>query len=377
MKTKKGKGKAKAVEEDEEEETDATVKASAPRKAAVRGSNARPIKSRETIEDSEEEEADEEEVESKKTAPSPKEKPFIDLKKRAASGTVPKAPKTTTERRRVTVSPTTQRELSEVVPDPEPRQTETAQKTAEAPVAKRTRGGRETYDDYVAKHGTPDDHLNAKPCDACALRKAECVSPKPGARCHWCGHVRRGCSLPPPKPRLTRGGKKVVAAESTKKGTGELVADPIDGGDVDAEGEDEEVVEVKKEGAKKPKRKAEEAIEEPKKKKVRVEEDRGEGSSRQPEASPRKTRLTSAEAAEIGRQAFPDRYFGKTKRGWMTQTRLLSTRQRILALESDIAVLSAEAEMLYELAECIEEGIAKRMVEEEREDEKKAESDEE
>lgn len=344
--------------------------------AAARGSSARRVKSRETVEDSE----GEGEVTPKKSGGKPKEttpvikgKPFVDLKKRAASGTSSKDPRagTATEQRTTTASPNTQWVCTAVAP--ERRRAATAEDDeveddAKAPVAKRTR---EAFNDYVEKHGSKDDHVNTKACELCAGRSSECVSPKPGARCHWCGHSRKACSLAPPKVRVTRGSKKTGGAES-KKDAGELAMDLIDGGDADAEGEDEEVVEVKKGGAKKLKRKVEEVVEAPPKKKVKVDEDRGEESSRGAQASPRKARLTSVEAAAIGRREFPDRYFGESKRSLFTQSRLQATRRRMLVLESEIAVLKLEAAVLYDLAEYIKDGIASREeVEEEKEEEGK------
>lgn len=100
---------------------------------------------------------------------------------------------------------------------------------------------------------------------------------------------------------------------------------------------------VKKEGAKKGKRKAVELDEGvPKKKKTKVEDDHGKGSSLDAPVS-------IAEAIAIGKRDFTALYFGKSRKAWANRTRLMRTSERMGIIESDYRLLRVEFKVLQNL----------------------------
>lgn len=133
----------------------------------------------------------------------------------------------------------------------------------------------------------------------------------------------------------------------------------------------EEEVRVKKEGVRNTKRKAVEFDEEKPTKKMKVDDDRGEGSSQGVDVS-------VEEAKAIGKKWFPDLYHGKSKKVWLSRTRLLATETRLDWLESERAVLGREITTLRRLSLFIRTALANpEMMEDDEENEEDAESGEE
>lgn len=158
------------------------------------------------------------------------------------------------------------------------------------------------------------------------------MSARAGGKCRACQRSKRRCSLGESRKPTTRATKKSEGGAAATKKAKELGADPIEVGDSAGE---EEIV-VKQEGAPKAKRKAVDFAEEmPKKKKAKVEDDRGEGGSQGIDVS-------VEEARTIGKKWFPELYFGKSKAVWMSRTRLLATDTRLDWLRSERAVLGRE-----------------------------------
>lgn len=165
------------------------------------------------------------------------------------------------------------------------------------------------------------------------------MSSKVGGPCRACQGAKRKCPVADAKRTATKATKKSGGGAAAKKKAKATPTDSIAVGDSAGV---EEVV-VKQEGVRKAKRKAVEFAEElPKKKRAKVEDDRGEGSSGG-------IGVSVEEAKAIGKKFFPDLYFGKLKEVWLSRTQLLATEMRLLWLKAECATLEREIETLERL----------------------------
>lgn len=160
--------------------------------------------------------------------------------------------------------------------------------------------------------------------------------------------------------KLTQTSKKAAATQAVKKDTGKLAMDPIDGGDMDAEGEVEQVVEVKKAGANKPKRKA--------KKKAKVNEDRGEGSLKDADRVDKKAKELGITAVKVRKCFFLNRYFGgDMSREVITPTWLRMLNGHLEELAAQNANITIEIEVLKDVRCFIQDGLGELSTEDKEE----------